>query len=108
MYLCQVRKFIVVSLLLSFFVVFTPRFFWHSHDHDEEITLLNVKQSNSSHFDAGDCFVCDFNLSLFTVHDTYSFFKHNNAVIPKPLNSILAIFSEFWGYSALRGPPFMN
>lgn len=60
-------------LLASFTVLLTPRDFWHecSHDHDHSSTkksITNIDQGLHSSFEfEEECFVCDFDLGLYTI-----------------------------------------
>jgi hypothetical protein len=86
--------------------VLTPRSIWHGHSHENEKTQEQIKLSKGENsFHAEDCFICDFSLSLFTVHEEYSFFKYNFAVVPKPKGVETSVDRLIDPYFSLRGPP---
>lgn len=53
-----------VLLLVNFFVLLTPRDWWHHCDHHEEFQFSH----SDTHFDDGSCHFCDFDLGFFTIH----------------------------------------
>lgn len=63
------RKGLVVGLLLSFWMLFTPRGLWHEHGHEEHQVCgkSDVALDNEHGHDfefKGDCFACDFDLDV--------------------------------------------
>jgi|TARA_R110000737_G_scaffold182215_1_gene205554 hypothetical protein len=101
-----VKRIIAFALLASFFVVLSPREIWHSHNHVAEKTLAELQiQKTDNSFHSADCFVCDFSLSLFTVHDEFKFDKFSHAVLPRQLKSIPFVETEADLYFSRRGPP---
>jgi len=102
-----VRKIIVISLLLSFFVVLSPRSLWHNHNHDESKSSLHLTSEHTNQFEASDCFVCDFNLSLFTVQSAFVFEKYSNQVVSKPITKESIVNSDFYYCQPQRGPPYL-
>ena len=91
------------SLLLSFFVLLTPRETWHECDHDEH--HHDVHQSSETHVEKDDCFACDFDLGIVStpVLATFNFQKtdYPKGVARNVPGLELDAFSSF----SLRGPP---
>lgn len=93
-----------VLLLVNFFVLLTPRDWWHHCDHHEAIEFSH----SDTHFDDGSCHFCDFDLSVFTVHQPHffasqkgNFFSFEKLLIS---NFQQVSFSSF----LLRGPPAIS
>jgi len=55
-----VKKILAYALLLSFFVVWTPRSLWHDCGNTHETSRQH--DPREVHFEKGHCFVCDFDL----------------------------------------------
>lgn len=91
------------SLLLSFFVLLTPRVAWHECEHDEHHHVID--KSSETHIEQGDCFVCDFDLGFYTYTSPY-FYTLNERVNSRNSEGILSRLNDFDGFSfSLRGPP---
>lgn len=86
---------------MSFFVVLTPREIWHHcEDHHD------IENSNDTHFEKGDCFVCDFGLG-FIDQPHYFFFSFEKCSFEKEVQFSVSNYlkKEFHHFSH-RGPPF--
>lgn len=100
------KRILAYALLLSFIVVLSPREIWHSHDHTAEKSQAELRRQNSDNtFQAPDCFVCDFSLSLFTVPKESNFLKYNGAVVHRSIASVPIVEKDLRLYFPLRGPP---
>jgi hypothetical protein len=98
-----VKSILSFFLIIGFFLVLSPRAFFHSHAHENEQHEIK-KSSGGAEFDA-HCLVCDLDLSLFTPSQPFhlSFIKDGFA----PLKSIPTQVANT-NYSpivSLRGPP---
>ena len=102
----KIKIWIAYSLLLSFFVLVTPRILWHNCEHTEH-QIINEK--NDSHavikLENKSCFACDFDLGFVDRPGSivsFSFLKFYPKNIEKPLITatkiVLPLFSQ-------RGPP---
>lgn len=58
----KLRLYISYLLLLSFFVVLTPRSIWHDCDHEDDFHVENDSTTFKNH--SQKCLVCDFDLSF--------------------------------------------
>ena len=102
----KVRKWIVDSLLLSFFVLLTPRTLWHhcdenSHSHASE---LKKNTSNTLSFKT-KCIACDYDIDFmeFTSINLCHFKQKPSEKLSKQLYSCF-LDSDFSSFSH-RGPP---
>jgi len=90
-----------VLLLVNFFVLLTPRDWWHHCNHNEAIEFSH----SDTHFDDGSCNFCDFDLGFFTIHNFHFFTvkKQVYSVVSEAeiANRELAAIQSF----LLRGPP---
>jgi hypothetical protein len=96
-------RLISYSLLLSFFVLLTPRTAWHECEHDEH--HQNVHQSSETHVEQDDCFACDFDLGFISQPIATVFFFEKTH-FPKniaPSTTVLYLVSNY-SFSR-RGPP---
>jgi hypothetical protein len=98
----KLRVVVAYALLLSFFVVLTPRELWHECDHHHDI-----ENSNEIHFENGDCFACDFGLG-FIDQPHYFFFSFTKILFDNNLVFSVSNYfkSEFHLFSH-RGPPVL-
>jgi hypothetical protein len=94
------KKWLVYSLLLSFFVVLTPRELWHDcgqvHEH---------KSFNDTHFDQKDCFACDFSLGVISHHSFHFFHFKKQYFIKFDLTLASFYFKKKFEQFSHRGPP---
>jgi hypothetical protein len=96
-------RLISYSLLLSFFVLLTPRDVWHDCHHDDH--HHEIEQSSETHAEQDDCFACDFDLGFYTFSSPY-FFSLNQRFNYENPKRILSRLNDFEGFSfSLRGPP---
>jgi len=102
----KIKIWIAYSLLLSFFVLVTPRTLWHNCEHTEHQIK---KEKYDSHtvikLENKSCFACDFDLGFVNQPGSifsFSFKKFYPKSIEKPLITankvVLPLFSK-------RGPP---
>lgn len=91
------------SLLLSFFVLLTPRVAWHDCEHDEH--HQQIEQSSETQAEQDDCLACEFDLGFFTINSP-NFISYNDQVIVGNSKQILSSLNNFEGFSfSHRGPP---
>ncbi len=95
------NKIISGLLLLTFFVLLTPRDWWHECDHKQ----FSTTTLNESHFDDGSCDICDIDLGFFTVQSIL-FYRSDKAELPSE-DSAELLDKENTPYLSfsLRGPP---
>lgn len=91
---------LVYALLLSFFVVLSPRELWHDCDNHHE-----VHSKNEVHLEQKKCFACDFDLGFIDKH-TVAVYIFSKSHFPKytPLVESHFVINEFHSFSH-RGPP---
>jgi len=90
-----------VLLLVNFFVLLSPRDWWHHCEHHEETEFSH----SDTHFDDGSCDFCDFDLSHFTIHNPQFFSPQKVAFFTiEKLNSS-NFQQEAFNAFLLRGPP---
>jgi hypothetical protein len=95
------NKIISGLLLLTFFVLLSPRDWWHDCHH-EQFSTTSLREN---HFDDGSCDICDFDLGFFTVQSIL-FYRSNKPTLPT-LVSVGVLDKEnipYFSFS-LRGPP---
>jgi hypothetical protein len=95
------NKIISGLLLFTFFVLLTPRDWWHECDHKQ----FSTTTLSESHFDDGSCDICDIDLGFFTVQSIL-FFRSNKPVLPSEVSAeLLDKESTTYLSFSLRGPP---
>lgn len=107
-YICLVklRKYIAYSLLLSFFVLLTPRQWWHDCDH-----VSHSHQSTSDdphqavHLEKKDCFACDFDLGIIGEPEMVVRFFSRKTYINHVNDHVKSIEVEKIKDHSHRGPP---
>jgi hypothetical protein len=92
-------------LIISFFVVLSPRNWWHTH-HSEHNSTEKLAKSEAN-FSQDHCFACDFDLSTAHVSEPV-FFKNyqdqfDNTPTALPFNVAIASKSNHVN----KGPPQM-
>lgn len=103
----KLKRWISYSLLLSFFVVLTPRTFWHNCKTESHSHYSSSNEKLKVHFEQKDCFACDYDLGFIDqpVFFSSSFVKiqfHKwNQVLPAQY-----IVSKF-DFFLKRGPPLI-
>jgi hypothetical protein len=95
----KVKKVIAYCLLLSFFVVLTPRSFWHDCDHhhssNQKETVVKEK----------DCFACDFSLGIIDQPQQFNY-RFNKSYFAKFDLTIASLyFKKKFEQFSHRGPP---
>ena len=101
-YFCSVKNKIISGLLLlTFFVLLTPRDWWHECDHKQ----FSTTTLSESHFDDGSCDICDIDLGFFTIQSIL-FFRSDKPTLPTVVSAGL-LDKENTPYLSfsLRGPP---
>ena len=97
---------IAYSLLLSFFVLVTPRTLWHNCEHTEhQIQKKNNDSQTKTKLENKSCFACDFDLGFVDQPGSivsFDFKKFYPKTVEKPILTaskiVLPLFSK-------RGPP---
>ncbi len=95
------NRILSVLLLVNFFVLLTPRDWWHHCDHHEVIDFSH----SDTHFDDGSCNFCEFDLSLFTVHKFHFFTPKKQLFIAVSFTEIANKEQAAIQSFLLRGPP---
>lgn len=90
-----------VLLLVNFFVLLTPRDWWHHCEHHEAIEFSHA----DTHFDDDSCHFCDFDLSLFTIHNFHFFAPKKQLFIAVSIAEIANKEQAAIQSFLLRGPP---
>lgn len=95
-------RIVSILLLLSVFILNTPKSWWHHCGHKIETSKSTEKSFSNK---VVDCDFCDHDLSLFTVHE-FDFFKILN---PNKTFRFIECFSNAsisaFDNLKLRGPP---
>ena len=102
----KIKIWIAYSLLLSFFVLVTPRTLWHNCEHTTHSHSSSSKDPHSlNHIEKKSCFACDFDLGFVDQPGSivsFAFKKFYPKTVEKPLLTaskiVLPLFSK-------RGPP---
>lgn len=97
-----VKKLLAYALLLSFFVVWTPRDLWHDCDNTHESSRQHDPQE--VHFEKGHCFVCDFDLYTADM-PVWLDFRFAAPVYAAETILFPAHASRSVEHTQLRGPP---
>lgn len=98
-------------LLASFAVLLTPRDIWHecSHDHDHSTgteSVLNIDQGLHSSFEfEEECFVCDFDLGLYTIVNPVFLSYLERAHSEDAFRLLSRLSDRQANLLSLRGPP---
>ena len=90
-----------VLLLVNFFVLLTPREWWHHCDHHEAIEFSH----SDTHFDDGSCNFCEFDLGSFTIHNFHFFTAKKQLFIAVSVAEITNKEQAAIQSFLLRGPP---
>jgi hypothetical protein len=90
-----------VLLLLNFVVLLTPRDWWHHCDHNEGIDFSH----SDTHFDDGSCDFCDFDLSVFTLHQPHFFASQKVSFFNIEKSPTSNFQQDSFSSFLLRGPP---
>ncbi|MFM7681354.1 MAG: hypothetical protein ACKO7P_01225 [Bacteroidota bacterium] len=98
-------RIVSIILLLSVFILNTPKSWWHDCEH--KIETSNSKEKNFTEKSV-DCDFCDHDLSAFTVHN-YDFFKIQKTFVTFHKNIFFEDFSlPAFDLHTLRGPPSLT
>jgi hypothetical protein len=95
------NKIISGLLLFTFFVLLTPRDWWHECDHKQ----FSTTTLSESHFDDGSCDICDIDLGFFTVQSILFFRSDKPSILSEVLAELLDNESTINLSFSLRGPP---
>lgn len=103
----SVKSFITYCLLLSFFVLLTPRDIWHECEHHavEHHDMDPHHSSTDPSFEDGNCNVCDFDLG-FVTRPSFVQFTFDKQVFVNRLYTVFSFFTKdkFQQFTH-RGPP---
>ena len=103
----SVKSFITYCLLLSFFVLLTPRDIWHECEHHavEHHEMDHQHSSTNQSFEDGNCNVCDFDLGIIS-QPTFIRFIFDKVVYVDQTYTAFSFFTKdkFQQFSH-RGPP---
>ncbi len=103
----KLQRWISYSLLLSFFVVLTPRSLWHDCDTETHSHYSTSNEKSKVHFEQKDCFACDYDLGFIDQPKYFQisfpkiqFHKYNQLLKAQYIASKFDFFLK-------RGPPLM-
>lgn len=95
-------RIVSIILLLSVFILNTPRSWWHNCKHKIE-SSNNLGKSFKEN--TSDCDFCDYDLSAFTIH-TYDFFIAKKSFIShQSIDLCNHLLVSSINLNKLRGPP---
>jgi hypothetical protein len=95
-------RIVSIILLLSVFILNTPKSWWHDCDH--KIQTSNSLEKTFTE-NAVDCDFCNHDLSVFTVHN-YKFFEIQKANLSFHLVDLfVTVTIPSFDLQKLRGPP---
>ncbi len=98
-------RIVSIILLLSVFILNTPKSWWHDCDHKIETSNSKDKVFTEK---SVDCDFCDHDLSAFTVH-SYDFFQILKSVVSLHQDILFEDVSiPSFDLIALRGPPSLT
>lgn len=98
-------RIVSIILLLSIFILNTPKSWWHDCDHKIETSKSKEKVFLEK---SVDCDFCDHDLSAFTVH-SYDFFQIQKSVVSVVKDILFEELSiPSFDLLALRGPPSLT
>ena len=101
------KKWIVYSLLLSFFVLLTPRTIWHDCDQDSHSHISKNDHLKHDFKFKGKCYACDFSIDFMEINQ-FEFYHFK----PQPF-ALNQIQFESFKHTVLfrsfshRGPPIV-
>lgn len=95
----MIKKLLSLFLLINFFVLLSPRSFWHECKHHVDTSFSKEKM------ESGSCFVCDYDLTTASLPFIFKF-KAN----PFSLHKAIVLASsaktgKFIPQRSLRAPP---
>jgi hypothetical protein len=104
----KIKIWIAYSLLLSFFVLVTPRTLWHNCEHTTHSHSSSSKDPHSlNHIEKKSCFACDFDLGFIDQPNLISYVVQKQYF---PLN-VKVLFSKYISSTfdnfSHRGPPIV-
>ena len=104
----KIRICIAYSLLLSFFVLVTPRTFWHNCEHSIHSHSSTSKDPHSlNHIEKKSCFACDFDLGFVDQPTSIVFFKFKRNYCFEIPQIRFDTIAETINLSSGRAPPII-
>lgn len=95
------NKIISGLLLLTFFVLLSPRDWWHECHHEQ----FSTTSLSETHCDDGSCDICDIDLGFFTVQSILFYRSDKPALPSEVLAELLDKENTPYQSFSLRGPP---
>ena len=104
----KIKIWIAYSLLLSFFVLVTPRTFWHNCEHSIHSHSSTSKDPHSlNHIEKKSCFACDFDLGFVDQPSSILVFKFQPIYFTKIRQNRYTIIAESINLFSDRAPPII-
>ena len=104
----KIRIWIAYSLLLSFFVLVTPRTFWHNCEHSIHSHTSTSKDPHSlNHIEKKSCFACDFDLGFIDQPSSILVFKFKRNYCSETIQSHFKVNTETIDLFSGRAPPII-
>jgi hypothetical protein len=103
----KLKRWISYSLLLSFFVVLTPRSFWHDCDSESHSHYNSSNKKSKVHFEQKDCFACDYDLGFIDQPDFFSISFHKIHVLKFNQHLTAQYIASKFDFFLKRGPPLI-
>ncbi len=104
----KIRIWIVYSLLLSFFVLVTPRTFWHNCEHSIHSHSSTSKDPHTfNHIEKKSCFACDFDLGFVDQPTSILVFKFQRNYCFKISHISYGVNPETIDLFSSRAPPII-
>lgn len=102
----KLRKYIAYSILISFFVLLTPRHWWHDCNHKTHSHARTSDDPHEAvHVEQKDCFACDFDLGIIGQPETIVRYFSQKSYI-NPINDCAkSVQLEEIKDHSHRGPP---
>ena len=104
----KIKIWIAYSLLLSFFVLVTPRTFWHTCEHSIHSHSSTSKDPHSlNHIEKKSCFACDFDLGFVDQPSSILVFKFQRNYCFETSHISYIVNAESINLFSDRGPPII-
>lgn len=91
------------ALLLSFFVLLTPRIVWHDCEHEDH--HHEIEQNSETHAEQDNCFVCEFDLGFISQPVIASFYFEGPVYPNQKDSQTFKLFLQSFDSFSRRGPP---